>query len=264
MWRHSGRSLQRIELRIIVLPILIVPDAYPDEYGCMAVRQKPRIARRINSTEQLRTRWRVRCQLARRVVISLGPVVEGEGNFAETASLKDCERVLQLLLRRKKDSLLLIAKHQIHQLLTTQVQGRVSSTALSVDAATWLVWTMSWRGVSIPKQIGTPPLHPPTLLIRWWSSMPASLRFGSPSKLMRALCDCAERSYRLWLSIMKRMRAFRAYFLDPRLVDICFTAQSNSGGGKLTTIDNIMTAPARKINHLQARLRRKKLVPALD
>jgi hypothetical protein len=35
---------------------------------------------------------------------------------------------------------------------------------------------MIWRGVSTARQITSPPLHAPTLVIQWWASMPGSLK----------------------------------------------------------------------------------------
>jgi hypothetical protein len=97
-----------------------------------------------------------------------------------------------------------------------------SVVTLSPGTATWLLWAMSWRGVSTARQIASPPLHAPTLVIQWWASMPGSLCFGPAGNLLRVLGDCAERLYRFWGRVVQRMRASGWYLLNPRLVRIKF------------------------------------------
>jgi len=46
-----------------------------------------------------------------------------------------------------------------------------ASKAMHRDAAAWLLWSMSWRGLSTPPQVVAPQLHPPTLLVRWWAGL---------------------------------------------------------------------------------------------
>ncbi len=62
-----------------------------------------------------------------------------------------------------------------------------------------------------------------TLVVQWWTSMPASLCFGPAVPLLRALADCAERLYRFWWRIVKRKRDSTRDVLDPRMVRINFT-----------------------------------------
>jgi hypothetical protein len=95
---------------------------------------------------------------------------------------------------------------------------------LSPSAATWLLWAMSWRGESTARQIASPPLHAPTLLLKWWTSMPASLCFGPAGNLLCVLGNCVERLYRFWRCVVERMRSSGWYLLDPRLVSIKFKA----------------------------------------
>jgi non-ribosomal peptide synthetase component F len=68
------------------------------------------------------------------------------------------------------------------------------------------------------------PLHAPTLLLKWWASMPASLCFGPAGNLLCVLGNCVERLYRFWRCVVERMRSSGWYLLDPRLVSIKFKA----------------------------------------
>jgi hypothetical protein len=94
---------------------------------------------------------------------------------------------------------------------------------LSAETATWLLWAMSWRGVSTVRQLASPPLHAPTLVVQWWTSMPTSLWFGPAGTLLRVFADCAERLYRFWRRTVKRKRDSTGDVLDPRMVRINFT-----------------------------------------
>jgi len=73
-----------------------------------------------------------------------------------------------------------------------------SITTLSPETATWLLWAMSWRRVSTPRQLVSPPLHALTLVVHWWTSMPTNLCFGPAAPLLRVFVDCVERLYRFW------------------------------------------------------------------
>ena len=85
---------------------------------------------------------------------------------------------------------------------------------------------MSWRGITSAQQVFTKALHPPTLLIAWWTKLPVSLRFGPPGPLLRALRAVVEKTYRFWLSVTLRMRKLRTYRLDRRLVTIRFAIRT--------------------------------------
>ena len=89
---------------------------------------------------------------------------------------------------------------------------------------TWVLWAMSWYGTSTPQSLFAPILHPPTLLVQWWTSMPTTLRFGPAPELLRALRDCASETYVLWNRLAPRLRARRLCALDPKLVRIEFSA----------------------------------------
>ena len=213
-----------------MLPILIVPDDWYDIPGKSNTPKKSRKRRQGNlslaktrrALDKKRLRWRARCGLAQVIVMRIKlPLLVGS-QLAELDSLSDCERLLQLLLRRKRRDLPIQARHEIHQVLNDGAKTEVPSSTLCADAATWLLWAMSWRGISSPRQLFAEALHAPTLLIDWWSKMPAPLRFGPTRSLLRALCAVMEQTYRFWLKVASRMRALRTYRLDPRLVTICF------------------------------------------
>jgi hypothetical protein len=121
-----------------------------------------------------------------------------------------------------RDSLGRRERAEIGGVLRTTNPMPVSVLKLSPGTATWLLWAMSWRGVSTARQIASPPLHAPTLVIQWWASMPGSLCFGPAAQLLRVLGDCAERLYRFWGRVVERMRASGWYLLNPRLVRFKF------------------------------------------
>ena len=144
------------------------------------------------------------------------------GSDATPSSLQDCDPLLKLLLRRKADSLGQRERAELRRVLHTTGPASSSIAALSPGTATWLLWAMSWRGVSTARQLATPPFHAPTLVVQWWTSMPGTLCFGPAAPLLRVLADCAARLYRVWERVVKRMRASGGDSLDPRMVRIKF------------------------------------------
>jgi hypothetical protein len=94
---------------------------------------------------------------------------------------------------------------EIGRVLRITTPAPVSALTLSPDTATWLLWAMSWRGVSTARQIASPPLHAPTLVIQWWASMPGSLCFGPAGQLLWVLGHCAERLYRFSSAVSDSM-----------------------------------------------------------
>jgi hypothetical protein len=210
-----------------MLPILIMPDhatesdegprleeSYLGPQYCFtpSVWKRPR-----------RTGGRVRARLGRVIEIRHPlPSVTHVSNSAP-ASLHDCDQFLKVLLRRRADSLGRRERAAIGRVLRTTSPVPISALTLSPATATWLLWAMSWRGVSTARQIGSPPLHAPTLVIQWWASMPGSLCFGPAGDLLRVLADCAARLYRFWGRVVQRMRASGGYLLNPRLVRFKFT-----------------------------------------
>jgi hypothetical protein len=144
-------------------------------------------------------------------------------NCSAPGSLQDCDQLLKVLMRRKIQSLGCRERAQIRRTLHATNPITVSAWAMSPRAATWLLWAMSWRGVSTARQMASPPLHAPTLIVQWWASMPGSLCFGPAGHLLQVLGDCAARLYRFWRGVVERTRASGSYVLDPRLVRIKFT-----------------------------------------
>ena len=175
--------------------------------------------------------WEEMPQAGRRARDSLAPWVEirhpvppdTQSDDAAPASLNDCDQLLKLLLRRKANSLGRRQRRELRRVMHTTGLPPASIATLSPETATWLLWTMSWRGMSTPRQLLSPPLHAPTLVVQWWTSMPTSLCFGSAAPLLRVFADCAERLYRFWWRTVKGTRESEGDALDPRMIRIKFT-----------------------------------------
>jgi hypothetical protein len=95
-----------------------------------------------------------------------------------------------------------------------------------------------WRGMSTGLQVACPPLHVQTITMKWWTSTPASLRFGPSEYLLRALGECATSLDRFWQGVVGRMKPYGFYFRDPRLVSIEFRAGDRRVRRNLPTSDN--------------------------
>jgi hypothetical protein len=157
------------------------------------------------------------------VVIEQAPFqVNDTGGGVEEASLADCERLLYQGLRRARRALGRRVGAEVFRTREARIAARLSRRALSAEGAAWLLWAMSWRGVSSVRELFAPALHPPTLLLKWWISMPAALRFGPAGPLLRALASALRATYAFWQGLCQRMRAHGTYFLDARLVAIEF------------------------------------------
>lgn len=151
-----------------MLPILILPDPAPES----AADETPLEA---NDAEielgNIRTRWELSPQAGRRARVPLGPWIEIRHRIpsvtpvtnAAPASLKDCDQFLKLLMRRRADSLGRRQRAELRMTLHTAGLAPSSIATLSAETATWLLWAMSWRGVSTVRQLASPPLHPSTL-----------------------------------------------------------------------------------------------------
>jgi hypothetical protein len=211
-----------------VLPILILPrEEFEREAVLPRLRRRPRrprhFAARPKQTEARRARWRARLALDPEVVIDTAPPeFNHAGGGAEEASLSDCERLLHRLLRRARRALGREIGGEVLRVCRAPMAARLSRGALSPEAAAWLLWAMSWRGVSTARELFAPALHPPTLLVKWWTSMPADWRFGPAGRLLRALASALRATYAFWQTLCGRMRTRGAYFLDARLVAIEF------------------------------------------
>ncbi len=142
---------------------------------------------------------------------------------AAPASLRDCDQLLKLLLRRRAESLGRHERAELRRVWNATGPASSSIAMLSPDTAAWLLWAMNWRGVSTIRQLASPPLHAPTLVVQWWTGMPASLSFGPAAALLRVFADCAERLYRFWRRMVTHRRERGGAALDPRMVKIKFT-----------------------------------------
>lgn len=210
-----------------MLPILIMPDlAYePEDENS---HEASDIEIELEAIRDLC--WDLLPQADRRTPVSLGPWVEIHHPVPPVtqaspapASLHDCEQFLKLLLRRRADSIGRRQRVELRRFLRTTTFAPSSIATLSSETATWLLWAMNWRGVSTPRQLVSPPLHAPTLVVQWWTIMPSTLCCGPAAQLLRVLADCAARLYRVWARVIKRMRAAGGDSLDPRMVRIKFT-----------------------------------------
>jgi len=211
-----------------MLPILIMPDSAPEPEDETPLESSDAQIER----DAIQELWaELLPKGGRRARVPLGPWVElrhvvpsvTQATNAEPASLQDCDQFLKLLLRRKADSLGRRLRAELRRFLRTPTPAPSSNATLSPETATWLLWAMSWRGVSTARQLVSPPLHAPTLIVQWWTSMPTTLCFGPAAPLLRVLADCAARLYRVWERLVKRMRASGGDSLDPRMVRIRFT-----------------------------------------
>jgi hypothetical protein len=183
----------------------------------------------IDDLEERCMRWRRWCGLSKVIVTrSSEQPVPSQSKTVRPPSLKNCENLIEMLLRRKRLSLPARGRADSKRLLELGHPATLPAAAASSHAVTWLLWEASWRGMSTGLQVGRPPLHVQTLTVKWWTSTPQMLRFGPSEYLLRALSECATNLDRFWQSVVARMKRYGFYFLDPRLVSIQFR-----GGGKL-------------------------------
>ena len=136
--------------------------------------------------------------------------------------LADLEALVRVVLKRKLDALKTDVRRGIAAAARAATGPTSSSKTMHRDAAAWLLWSMSWRGLSTPPQVVSPQLHPPTLLVRWWIGLPQSIRSGPASLLAPGLLQLLDRTLRFWRQVASRMRSFGRYFWDPQLVRFVF------------------------------------------
>jgi hypothetical protein len=215
---------------VTMLPILIMPASAiePDDESLTGPSESVTESAELYDFLEL---WEVMPQSLRRGRPPLGPWVDirprvrlvERDSDAAPASLQDCEQLLKLLLRRKADSLRRRRRIELRSATNATGLAPASIRTLSPETATWLLWAMSWRGVSTPRQLVSPPLHAPTLVVQWWTSMPTSLSFGPAAPLLWVFVDCVERLYRFWWRTVTRKGRSAADVLDPRMVRFKFT-----------------------------------------
>jgi hypothetical protein len=176
----------------------------------------------IDDLEDRRRRWRRRCGLSKILVVRTAQLSEKPSKFVFPATLESCERVVRSLFQRKVLSLPRSARLEIQPLLDYSLPVTVLAGKISPDAIARLLWESNWRGLSTFRQVSLAPLHVQTLTVKWWTSCPEPLRFGSAEGLLSELRDCAGNVYRFWQCVAQRMKPYDFYFLDPRLVSIEF------------------------------------------
>ena len=210
-----------------MLPILIIPDSAPEPENGTPLEEsdaETEFYAMLDVWElSQKACGRARAPLGRWVEIRHPVSSVKHGSDAAPSSLQDCDQLLKLLLRRRADLLGRRERAEFRRILRTTSPAPCSVATLSPETATWLLWAMSWRGVSTARQLAAPPLHAPTLVVQWWTSMPGTLCFGPAAQFLRVLADCAARLYRVWERLVKRMRASGGDSLDPRMIRIKFT-----------------------------------------
>jgi hypothetical protein len=198
-----------------MLPILIVPDRLFEPAELPRIDASRTVLHHFATPKSFvrtpKAPTRVRCRLARVIEIRHKLPSIMHSNCSAPGSLQDCDQLLKVLMRRKIQS------------LGCRERAQIRRTLHATNPITVSAWAMSWRGVSTARQMASPPLHAPTLIVQWWASMPGSLCFGPAGHLLQVLGDCAARLYRFWRGVVERMRASGSYVLDPRLVRIKFT-----------------------------------------
>jgi hypothetical protein len=229
---------------VTMLPILIMPDSTiepADEIPLDASDSETQ----FTELDEIQELWHAMPQAEKRARVPLGPWVDirhpvtpvTRSGDPMTASLQDCDQLLKLLLRRKVDALGRRQRKELRRVMYATGLAPASIATLSPETTTWLLWAMSWRGVSTPRQLVSPPLHAPTLVVQWWTSMPTSLCFGPAALLLRVFADCAERLYRFWWRTVTRKRDSTGAVLDPRIVRIKFTPMKPDTNSTVMTED---------------------------
>ena len=222
-------------------PILIMPRPKVSEAAIAEARRlNERDAQRepiqldeegavIDDLEERRKRWRRWCGLSKVIVMqSAEPAVLGQSKMAPPASLQNCENLIEMLLRRRRLSLPARVRANSTRLLELGYPATLRTAAVHTHAVAWLLWEASWRGMSTGRQVGQPPLHAQTLTMKWWTSAPATLRFGPAEYLLRALSEGAANLDQFWQSVVERMKRYGFYFVDPRLVSFEFRGSSQN------------------------------------
>lgn len=141
-----------------MLPILIVPDRWGELADALPSGDVRDSAPRYwVATREAQVR--IYCRLSREIEIRHKLPAIPRPNMAAPASLKDCELLLKLFMRRKADALGRRDRADIGRALHATRPITDSMMTLSPSVATWLLWAMSWRGVSTARQIASPPLQ---------------------------------------------------------------------------------------------------------
>jgi hypothetical protein len=201
-----------------LLPILIVPDRWGELADALPSGDVRDSAPRYwVATREAQVR--IYCRLSREIEIRHKLPAIPRPNMAAPASLQDCELLLKLLMRRKADAMGRRDRADIGRALHATRPITDSMMTLSPSVATWLLWAMSWRGVSTARQIASPPLHAPTLLLKWWTSIarvPVFWPRREPAACSRRLCRtcvpllamCRAANAHLWMVFARSAPGF--------------------------------------------------------
>lgn len=112
---------------------------------------------------------------------------------------------------------------------------------------------MSWLGVSSPRQVFEPRMHPPTLLVRLLTSLPDWVKSMEAGATLRLLWTVLERTFLYWRLLASRMKARNRFILDQHLMPLRFRVQELESGAKLPTIGKLSSHEVNRINRLADR-----------
>ena len=103
--------------------------------------------------------------------------------------LRNCERLMRLLLRRARARLLHTHRRSITQAvrLFDLRSATITVTPAHADAAAWLLAAMHWWGCRHPVALDRKPLHPPTGLLRWLNGFELVQQVDRPHEVISML-----------------------------------------------------------------------------
>ena len=215
-----------------MLPILVIPEHWyallariEDERVPVSIDCITKSAQELQRTQLQRTRWRQRCALNDRVTIYVRAVRPEGASQPRLATLIECERLVGAVLRHQRGALPAKCRTWMSPFARSLQSAMTTSRGIKVETAAWLLWAMSWRGVSTLQQLFSPQVHPPTLMMKWWNRLPESIQYGNANTLLRLLYRTLTRTYRFWLDVARRMRRYGRYLWDPHLIDIRFAVR---------------------------------------
>lgn len=222
-----------------MLPILVIPEHWDGPNLEPSPRQgrarRPNLARAVRAREESpQHRCRRLCRLPSLVTIAV--VSPTSSPASDTTSFAELEHLMKSIIRWRR------------RRLGVDVADSAKSTA-DPRIAAWLLWTMSWRGVSKIAQLAVAQLHPPTLLVRWWNSLPSSLSVADGRYLCRLLAVSLDSTYRFWLRAARAMRRLGDYLWDPHLVRFQFEF-AEPDPQKLRAIDTIASLGVSEIREI--------------
>lgn len=223
-----------------MLPILVIPEHWDGRNLEPSPRQgrarRPNPARAVRAREESpQHRCRRLCRLTSLVTIALVSPTSSPAS-GTTTSFAELEHLMKSIIRWRR------------RRLGVDIADSAKSTA-DPHIAAWLLWAMSWRGVSNIAQLAVAQIHPPTLLVRWLNSLPSSLSVADGRHLCRLLAVSLDSTYRFWLRAARAMRRLGDYLWDPHLVRFQFEF-AEPDPQKLRAIDTIAPLGVREIKEI--------------